>query len=111
MKINGLEAVLPQTPPVEGARPVEEGFKEIFDKALASNEDKELKEAARQLEAMFIYQMFSQMRKTVDKGGLLEQSMGEEIFTGMLDYEISSKAAETGKLGLAEIIYQQFARK
>jgi len=111
MKIDGLGAVLPQTVPVEGGRPVEEGFRDIFDKALASKEDKELQEAAKQMEAMFIYQMYSQMRKTVDKGGLFEQSMGEEIFTGMLDYEISSKAAERGKLGLAEMIYQQFARK
>ncbi|WP_418791116.1 rod-binding protein [Phosphitispora sp. TUW77] len=110
MKVDGIGAVLPQISLDKGGKS-EKGFSEIFDKALAAKEDAELKEAAKQLEAMFIYQMYSQMRKTIDKGGLLKQSIGEEIFTGMLDNEISSKAAETGKLGLAEIIYQQFTRK
>ena len=111
MKIDGLGAAVPGIPAQNGIRPVEDEFRQIFDKAVASKEDKELKEASQQLEALFLNQMFSQMRKTVEKGGLFEQSMGEGIFTGMLDYEISTRASEREGIGLAKIIYEQFSRK
>lgn len=90
---------------------VEEGFQKMLDKAIASKEDKQLKDAAKQFEALFVYQMFTKMRESVVKGGLLEESMGENIFQGMLDQEISVKAADTGSLGLAEMIYQQLKRR
>lgn len=86
-------------------------FKQLLDKALASKEDKALKEAAKQFEALFIYQMFKQMRETVSKDGLIEKSMGEEIFQGMLDQQISQKAAEGNGIGLAEMIYKQLKMK
>lgn len=85
----------------------ESDFKNILDKAVSSKEDKDLKAAAKQFEAMFIYQMFQQMRKTVDKGGLLKESIGEDIFQDMLDYEVSTRASENSTLGLADIIYKQ----
>ncbi len=88
-----------------------EKFKQVLDKALAAKKDKELKEAAKQLEALLIYQMFTRMRETVAKSGLFEEGVGETIFQGLLDQEISLKAADSGSFGLAEMIYQQLKRK
>jgi len=89
----------------------DQGFKQILDKAVASKEDKQLKDAAKQFEALFIYQMYSQMRQSVDKGGLFEGGLATNIFQGMLDQEVSIKAAETSSLGLADLIYQQMKNK
>lgn len=90
---------------------VDQGFKQILDKAIASKEDKQLKDAARQFEALFVYQMYSKMRETIDKGGLFEGGLANDIFQGMLDQEVSVKAAETGSLGLADLIYKQLKVK
>jgi len=86
-------------------------FKQALDRATASGEDKALKEAAGQLEALMLYQVFSRMRETVSAGGLFNESMGEKIFRGLLEQEISMKAAETGSIGLADMIYEQLKRK
>ncbi len=86
-------------------------FKQILDKAVSSKEDKQLREAATQFEALFIYQMFERLRETTSEGGLVPKSMGEKIFQGMLDQEVSAKAAETSSLGLAELIYKQLKVK
>lgn len=110
MKIDNLGAPPQNTPVID--RPSAGGdFRQVLDKAIAGGEDKQLKEAAKQFEALFVYQMFTQMRQTVAKGGLLEESMGEKIFQGMFDQEVSIKAAEGGGLGLAELIYEQLSRK
>lgn len=116
MKVDGLGITqIIGAVPDQGNRgyvkPADEQFKQVLDKALASKEDKDLKEAAKQFEALFIYQMFQKMRETVVKGGLFEESMGEKIFQGMLDQEVSLKAAESSSLGLAQIIYEQLKKK
>ena len=89
----------------------DQGFQQILDKAIASKEDKQLKDAAKQFEALFIYQMYSKMRETIDKGGLFEEDLSSGIFQGMLDQEVSTQAAETGSFGLADVIYLQLKRK
>jgi flagellar protein FlgJ len=87
------------------------GFSLPVTKAMATKEDKALKDAAKQFEALLIYQMLEQMRQTVTSGGLFEESMGEKIFKGMLDQEISLKVADNGNLGLAQIIFEQLKTK
>lgn len=95
--------------PIGSARDRE--FQKFLDKAVAAKEDKQLREAANQFEALFIFQTMQRMRATVMKGGLLEEGMGEQIFRGMLDQEYSIKMAEAGNLGLAELVYEQMKRK
>lgn len=114
MKISETGSFIPVKPqgapdPVGAARDQE--FQKFLDKAAAAKEDKQIKEAADQFEALFIFQMMQRMRATVMKGGLLEENMGEQVFRGMLDQEYSMKMAEAGKLGLAEMVYEQMKRK
>lgn len=112
MRIDGLATPTPAQVTAENrAASPEQGFKEILEKAIASKEDKQLKDAARQFEALFIYQMYSKMRESIEKGGLFEGGLATDIFQGMLDQEVSTKAAETGSLGLADLIYKQLKMK
>jgi len=62
---------------------------------------------AQEFESMFIQQMFSAMRKTVPDGGMTEESHGREIFTDMLDSEMSKRASKQGGFGLADMVYRQ----
>ena len=69
--------------------------------------DKELLQACKDFEAIFVNQLLQEMRKTVPKDGLIPTSQEEEIFTGMFDEEVSKQISQTGRMGLAEMMYQQ----
>jgi len=66
---------------------------------------------AQQFEAMFLHQMLTAMRKTVPEDGLTKESNGRQIFTDMLDEEMSKKASNQGNLGIAKMIYKQLSPK
>lgn len=73
-----------------------------------SRDDAQLKEACRDFEALFIKQMFTAMDKTVDRQGLLGGGgMAEEYFRDMLFDSYSEQAADTVKLGIADMMYRQ----
>lgn len=110
MKIEGPGIVSRDTSVISRGSAGEQ-FQQVLDRALAGGEDKQLREAARQFEALFVYQMFARMRETVSRGGLIKESVSEKIFQGMFDQEVSLKAADSGSLGLAELIYEQLSRK
>ena len=74
-----------------------------------AKEKAELKKACQEFEGMFIAQMWKEMRKTVQKGGLVGGGFGEEIFGSMLDQAYSEKASQRGALGLADLLEQQLS--
>ena len=67
----------------------------------------ELYKACLDFEAIFIKQMLNSMRKTVEKSGLLDGGMAEDIFEDMLYDEYAAKMATTANFGLAAMIYGQ----
>lgn len=70
----------------------------------------ELKKACQDFESVFISMMFKEMRKTVQKTELMgKTSMTEELFTGMLDDEVSKSFADRGGIGLWKMLYKQMA--
>ena len=73
-----------------------------------AKENKELMAAARQFESLFIQQMLQGMRDTVPESDLIDGGLAEEIYEGMLDQEYAEKMAESGNMGLADKIYEQF---
>lgn len=74
-------------------------------------EDKKLKESCRDFEAIFIYQLLSQMRSSIPKGGLFQESQAEKIYQSMLDEEYSKVISRSGdNLGLGEMLYRQLKR-
>jgi peptidoglycan hydrolase FlgJ len=67
----------------------------------------ELYKVCLDFEALFIKQMLNVMRKTVEKQGLLDGGMSEDIFEDMLYDEYAKKMAQTAQFGLAETMYLQ----
>jgi len=72
---------------------------------------KKLKEASEDFEALFIYFMLRNMRKSILKSGFIGDGFGGEMMQGLFDQEISRKIARHGQFGIAELILQQFASK
>jgi len=68
-------------------------------------------QVAKDFEAMFTSMMFKAMRGSVSsEGSLIPRSMGEDIFTEMLDGEYARLSAESGSLGLAALILKEIER-
>ncbi len=71
------------------------------------SDDVKLREAANEFEAIFIQQMLKTMRKTSIESDLIPKSEGEKLFQSMLDEKYSKISAESGSLGLGDMIYKQ----
>jgi Rod binding domain-containing protein len=65
---------------------------------------------AREFESLFTSMMLKSMRKTIGENELMPASMGEKIYTSMLDDEYASRIGNQGTLGLAELIEKELLR-
>ncbi len=86
-------------------------FAKILSKASEEKDEKALKSAAQDLEAVFIKMMLDAMRKTVHDDGLIAKSNGEKIFESMLDQEYAQELTKAGGIGLSDIIVQQLSQQ
>lgn len=76
-------------------------------KGAEEHQEPELRKACEDFESLFINQLMKQMRKTIPKSDLFPESQAKEIYTSMMDSEMSSKIAKGGGLGLAELLMRQ----
>lgn len=76
-------------------------------KKAAGRDPEKLKEVAQQFEAIFIQQMFKDMRNTIPEGGLVERGNADEVYGQMQDAEVAKVMAERGGIGLADLMLQQ----
>lgn len=67
----------------------------------------QLEDAAEQFEALFIQQLLSEMRKTIDESDFFGDRKAEKMFEGMLDEEMSKEMAKTKSFGLSEMVVKQ----
>jgi flagellar protein FlgJ len=82
---------------------------EIFGAGFAGmTEEKQIRKAATELEAIVVTQLLSAMRKTVPEGSLFEESPSNEIFRSLLDVELARETAKTSPFGLADAIVKEF---
>lgn len=70
---------------------------------------KELKRAVADFESLFINQMFKSMRATIGKSELFHGGKAEDIYTSMLDTELSKNMAQAGGIGLADMLLRQLS--
>ncbi len=70
-------------------------------------DEEKLLDACRNFEAIFVRQMLKEMRKTVPKDGFIPESMESNVFTSMFDEEVSKQISLRGRMGLAEMMFQQ----
>ena len=57
-----------------------ENFEAVLKKASEEKDDKALKEACQEFEAYFINQLFKEMRRTIQPGGLIEKVKEKKYF-------------------------------
>jgi len=67
----------------------------------------QIRRAARELEGLFLREVLRVMRDTVPEGGMLQGGLAGDIYSGMLDQELTARAGESGGLGLADLIARQ----
>lgn len=71
------------------------------------SDDKRLMDACHDFEAIFVKQMLNSMKKTIDKSGLINGGMTEDIFEDWLYDEYAGQISKNGDLGLAQKMFNQ----
>jgi flagellar protein FlgJ len=74
---------------------------------LSDKQDKRLKDACKDFEALFLSTILKQMRKTVEKSELFGSDPAEDTFQEMMDVEVGKSAAKTSSMGIADMLYRQ----
>jgi flagellar protein FlgJ len=77
-------------------------------RTLDPEQDKKLKKACADFEAMMVFQLLKTMRQTIPQNGLLKSSQGKETYEMLMDQKISNDLASKGQgMGLQKILYNQ----
>jgi flagellar protein FlgJ len=70
-----------------------------------------LRQVSRQMEGVFVQELFKAMRETIPQGeGVVDGGMGEEIFSGLMDQHLASQVGAGGERGLGAAIYRQLRK-
>lgn len=73
--------------------------------------NQEIKDASVQLEAIILKMMYGEMWKTVPKNELFGDDNAMEIWRDMYNDELTKHIAESGGIGLQDLIYKQLTDK
>ncbi len=79
----------------------------LVDTAKKAIDMKKIDATAQDFEAMFLSEMFKPMFETVKVDETFGGGKTEEIFSGFLRDEYSKKLAQTGGIGIAELVKQE----
>jgi len=85
----------------------EEDLAAIDQRHWSERNEKRLEEACAEFESLFIYLVMKQMRKTIVQSKLSSGGKGEEIFTSMMDEELSKQISLRQGLGLRDVLIEQ----
>jgi peptidoglycan hydrolase FlgJ len=81
----------------------------IHQNKFAPDNVKNLDQACRDFESLFVHYMLKEMRKTIPQDGPMNGGQGEQIYSEMLDSEMAKQISNRGGIGLASVIYSQAA--
>lgn len=73
-------------------------------------DEAKLRKVCQDFEAVFIGQIWKQMRSSVPKDGMLH-SKEEESYLSMFDQELSVKMAQSGGIGLSDMLYSSLSER
>ncbi len=93
------------------AQSADDDFARRLEAAAKNSDDKELKKACQEFEALMLDMIYKQMKTTIIKSELVEEEPGREIFQSMLDEKLVEQASKTSGLGLADSLYKQLSRQ
>jgi peptidoglycan hydrolase FlgJ len=66
-----------------------------------------LRDAAAQMEGVFMTHLLRALRETKPEGGIIDGGAGEEMFTGMLDEHVARISASRSENGLGAALFRQ----
>ena len=66
-----------------------------------------LERACQELESIFIGYLLKEMRASINRSGFISGGPAENIFTSMLDTQLSKEMAISGGIGLTRILMDQ----
>lgn len=76
-------------------------------KKVAGRDPEKIKDSAQQFEAVFIQQIFKEMRNTIPDDGLITRGNADDIYSQLQDAEAAKIMAQQGGIGLADLMLQQ----
>lgn len=79
-------------------------FEAKFNEAIEKKDKAALKEVAADFEEIFVNILLKTMRSSVPKSDIMGSSYQKEVFEGMLDEAYAKEIAQTGGLGIADMI-------
>ena len=80
------------------------------DEAMSAAQER-LRNAAHDLEGVFVSHLFKAMRATVPQDGILPADSGQDTFTEMFDDKIAEMSAHRSNRGLGEALYRELSRR
>ncbi|PKM58235.1 MAG: hypothetical protein CVU98_02100 [Firmicutes bacterium HGW-Firmicutes-3] len=88
----------------------DEDFQNIIKRAMENKDDEALKDACAEFESYYLNKVFTEMRKSIPKSGLYEETQGRKIYEDML-YEAYSKEISKGQgAGIKDMLFQQLKK-
>lgn len=77
----------------------------------SSKNSAELRNVCAELESLFIFYLFKEMRATIPKTGLINGGRAEEIYTSMLDSQLARDLASKQGIGLSTLFMEHLGVK
>lgn len=74
-----------------------------------NQDNRELRKACQDFEAILLHKMLVEMRRAVPKSDLFGSRTEEETWQDMIDAELSTSITQSRSLGLAELLYTQLS--
>ncbi|MFW5981220.1 MAG: rod-binding protein [bacterium] len=85
---------------------------EAYENNVKDKENQQLKVLANEFTSILMKQMFNSMRNTISNDHIFHGGYSEEVFTDMLDEEISKTSAEQkGFNTIGRLLYEQLSKK
>jgi flagellar protein FlgJ len=75
--------------------------------SVAADNDPGLKKACAEFESLFMFYLLKEMRATIPKSGFISGGRAEEIYTSMLDTQLSRELSSNGGIGLSSILFDR----
>lgn len=70
-----------------------------------------IQKVAQEFESLFTSMMLRSMRKTIGENPLMPESLGDKIYTEMLDNEYTKISGKKGTFGLAKLVEKELERQ
>ncbi|RJQ84827.1 MAG: flagellar biosynthesis protein FlgJ [Desulfobacteraceae bacterium] len=99
------DAIRPSAPLLRSEYPAEP----VKARSSGTTPSKQLEQACRDFESIFVNYMLQQMRRTVPQNDLFNGGRAEEIYTSMMDNELAKSIAQQRSMGLVSVLYRQLS--